>query len=192
MNKHRAKRGKEGLSWKLLRAEWGAWYATKKPVFYFALKFVGLIALLYALLATSFFDRALYSYLEANAWLANGILHAMGQDTHLSEITITSSRFAMTIRRGCDAVEPTWIFCAALVAFPAPWRHKIAGMLVGILVLQLLNLVRIVTLYWIGVHWPVFFNSAHLEIWPVLFILTSILLFVLWRTAPAARKSHVS
>lgn len=124
----------------------------------------------------------LYSYLKTNAWLANEILNAFDQHSHLSEITITSPSFSMTIRRGCDAVEPTWLLCAALLAFPAPFPRKIIGMLAGICFLQILNLVRIVTLYGIGVHWPSFFNSAHMEIWPALFILAAILLFIGWKT----------
>jgi exosortase H (IPTLxxWG-CTERM-specific) len=164
-----------------LKAEWRSWYAGKSPVFQFGLKFGALMVLLYALLATTFFDRLLYSYLEANAWIANFILNGLGQHSHVTEVTISSPQFNMAIRRGCDAVEPTWLFCAAVVSFPATLRHKLLGVLAGIVVLQVLNLARIVTLYWIGIHLPGLFNSAHLEIWPTLFILTAILLFIAWR-----------
>lgn len=164
-----------------LQAHWQSWYAGKSPVFRFGLKFGALLVLLYALLATTFFDRLLYSYLEANAWFANLILNVLGQHSHVTEVTISSPRFAMAIRRGCDAVEPTWLFCAAVVAFPATLRHKLLGILAGIVVLQVLNLARIVTLYWIGIHLPALFNSAHLEIWPTIFIITAILLFIAWR-----------
>jgi exosortase/archaeosortase family protein len=54
-------------------------------------------------------------------------------------------------------------------------------MLTGIILLQALNLVRIITLYWIGVHLPSFFNSAHMEIWPTAFIIVAITLFVGWK-----------
>lgn len=191
MKKHRRGKEQPGLSWKLLKAEWRNWFENKKPVLFFALKFGALIALFYGLLATPFFNRALYAYLEANAWLANGILNALGQHSHLSEITIASPRFSLTVRRGCDAVEPTWLLCAAILAFPANPVRKIYGVLVGICFLQLLNLVRIVTLYGIGVHWPSFFDSAHMEIWPAIFILAAILLFISWKTGIATpHKSH--
>ena len=54
-------------------------------------------------------------------------------------------------------------------------------MLVGIVVLQSLNVVRIVTLYWIGSRFPAIFPSAHLKVWPALFILVAIGLFVGWK-----------
>jgi hypothetical protein len=76
----------------------------------FVLKFGFLLALFYGLLATPYFDRMLYSYLEANAWLSNAILNGFGQHTQVSEVTIESPQFAIAIRRGCDAVEPTGSF----------------------------------------------------------------------------------
>ena len=180
---------KSGLSPK---ARWLAWYESRSPVFRFGLKFGLLLILLYVLLAVPFFDRALYGYLEVNAWLANAILRGLGQPTVVSEVTIQSPHFVMAIRRGCDAVEPTWLLCAAIVSFPASWRHKLKGILAGIVILQVMNLVRIVTLYWIGVHLPGFFNSAHVEIWPTVFIIIAIGLFIGWKErAQGAAESHV-
>jgi len=180
VNKQREKR-QPGLSWSSLKAEWRSWFASKGPVLFFGAKFGALVLLLYGLLAIPFSERILYSYLEANAWMSNLILDALGQGTHVTEVTIQSPGFAIAIRRGCDAVEPTWLLCAAILAFPGSFKHKLAGMFAGIVILQLLNLVRIVTLYWIGIHFPAFFPSAHLEIWPTVFIIVAILFFVGWK-----------
>jgi len=170
----------EGLSWKALQAEWAAWYASKRGVFWFSLKFGGLVAALYALLLIPGCDRLLFLYLKAYAWLAHGVLNALGQGCQLSDVTISSPRFSMAIRRGCDAVEPTWLFCAAVLSYPGPWGRKAVGILIGTLLLQTLNLVRILSLYFIGVHLPSFFNTAHLEIWPTIFIITAIALMLVW------------
>lgn len=163
-----------------LKAEWQSWYAGKSPVLRFVLKFGILLALFYGLSATPYFDRMLYCYLEANAWLSNTILNGFGQHTHVSKVTIESSQFAIVIRRGCDAVEPTWLFSAAVLSFRAPIMRKLPGVLAGIVVLQVLNLLRIVTLYWIGLHLPDIFNSAHTEIWPTAFVVVAIVLFICW------------
>lgn len=162
------------------KAAWQSWYASKSPVLRFVLKFGILLALFYGLSATPWFDRMLYSYLEANAWLSNTILNGFGQHTHVSEVTIESPQFAIVLRRGCDAVEPTWLFCAAVLSFRAPFMRKLPGLAAGIVVLQALNLVRIVTLYWIGFHVPDFFDSAHTELWPAAFIIVAIALFICW------------
>ncbi len=184
-SKNRAK--KTGPS---LRERWRSWVASKGPVLQFGLSFALWLAVLYALLATTFFDRMLYSYLEANAWLANAILRGLGQPTHVSEVTIQSPQFAMAVRRGCDAVEPTWLLCAAMISFPAPLLHKLWGMLAAVVLLQILNLIRIVSLYWIGIHLPGFFNSAHLELWPTAFIVVAIVIFVGWKESSYRPHPH--
>lgn len=176
-----------------LKAWWLSWHAGKGPVLRFGFQFGIWLALLYALLTTPFFDRALYTYLEGNAWLSNAVLRALGQPTHVSGVTIQSPQFAMAIRRGCDAVEPTWLLCAAMISFPAPFIHKVMGTLAGIVLLQVLNLVRIITLYWIGIHLPGFFNSAHMELWPTAFIVVATALFVGWKDWISHRlESHVA
>jgi exosortase/archaeosortase family protein len=144
-------------------------------------------------LATPWGDQLLYRYLHANAWLSSGILDTLGQHTLLSDITIQSPKFSVTVQRGCDAVEPTWLICAAMLSISAPWTHRILGILVGILLLQTLNLLRIISLFLIGVHWPRVFNSAHLEIWPVAFVVIAIALFIYWREWTCRRQElHAS
>jgi exosortase H (IPTLxxWG-CTERM-specific) len=172
-----------GLSWAGLADEWRAWWRAKAPVLFFGARFGALIVLLYAVLALPAADQTLGGYLRANAWLSNGILNLLGQGTHVSDVTIASSTtpFAIAIRRGCDAVEPTWLLCAAILAFPGPWKRKFAGMLAGLVILQALNLVRIVTLYLVGSRYPAMFPSLHLEIWPALLIVAAIALFVGWK-----------
>jgi len=174
----------KGLSWGAFKDEWRAWWKGKAPVLFFGAKFGGLILLLYVLLSLPVADMALYHYLRVNAWLSNGILNLLGQGTHVTDVTIASSTspFAIAIRRGCDAVEPTWLLCAAILAFPGPWLRKLIGMGVGIVILQLLNLVRIVTLYLIGARCShSVFDSMHLEIWPAAFIVVAIALFIGWK-----------
>ena len=161
-------------------SRWAAWKTERGPVWRFGLKFSALMAVFYLAALTPFCDRLLFSYLEANAWMANAILHGIGQATWLEETTIRSARFAITIRRGCDAIEPSWLFCAALISFPASAGWKILGMVTGTLFLQALNLVRITSLYYLGLQYPALFKVAHLEIWPVVFILAAIGLWIGW------------
>jgi len=105
--------------------------------------------------------------------------------------------FAIVIRRGCDAVEPAWFFCAAIIAFPVAFKRKILGMLVGVSLLLALNLVRIVSLYFIGWRIPALFSAAHLELWPVLFILSALVMWIGWirwtrRASLEGHRHHVA
>lgn len=146
----------------------------------FGLKFGALMILFYTLSLKPAFDRLLYLYLGANARLSSAILNWLGQATHVSAITIRSAQFAITVHRGCDAIEPAWFFCAAVLSFPAPLARKIPGLLAGVALILTLNLARIVSLFLIGLHFPRFFDAAHLEIWPATFIIVAIFFWIGW------------
>jgi exosortase H (IPTLxxWG-CTERM-specific) len=156
------------------------WIAGKGPVFRFVLCFGALMGLYYALALTPYCDRLLYSYLQINARATGGLLNWLGQNCRVDGVSIRSAHFAIAIRRGCDAIEPAWFFCAALIAFPGAFKRKILGMLIGVSLLLALNLVRIVSLYFIGWRFPGFFDTAHVELWPLIFILMAMALWLGW------------
>jgi len=159
---------------------WRAWFAARASALRFVVVFGLLLASFYAAILLPAFDRAFYQCLCVNARVANAVLQGLGQPTTVSAVTIRSEAYAVSIRRGCDAIEPAWFFCAAVLAFPGHWRRKPAGLAVGVAAILALNLVRIVSLYFIGLYVPRFFPTAHLELWPVIFILTALGLWIAW------------
>ena len=44
----------------------------------------------------------------------------------------TRNDFAISIERGCNGIEAVIILVSAMLAFPAPWKHKLAGIAVGV------------------------------------------------------------
>lgn len=154
-----------------------------------------LLALFYGATLAPLFKRTLFpGYLRTNARAASAILNVMGAQTSVSGFQVSSSQFGVDIRRGCDAVEPTALYLAALLAFPAPLRRKLPGILVGVIVLALVNLVRIVSLFLVGLHWPKLFATMHGEVWQILFILLSVVLWafwIRWAMKPQPAAAHV-
>jgi exosortase/archaeosortase family protein len=142
--------------------------------------FAVLMAAYYALATTQAFDAFLHEVLKANALASAGLLNLFGAGCSLADTSIRSPRFAVNVRRGCDAVEPAWFFCAAVLAFPAPLRGKLAGIAVGTAVIVAANIARISSLFMIGAYFPKFFPVAHLEIWPAALILLACFLQVAW------------
>jgi exosortase H (IPTLxxWG-CTERM-specific) len=156
------------------------WCAARVPALRFVATFGLLLAGFYAAILLPVSDRAFYVLLCATARMANAVLCVLGQHTVVSDVTIRSAHFAVSIRRGCDALEPAWFFCAAVLAFPGHWKRKPAGLALGVGAIFGLNLVRIVTLYFIGLYLPAFFPTAHLEVWPLLFVLATLVLWISW------------
>lgn len=112
---------------------------------------------------------------------ASGIaLNVIGQNIDKQGTILRNERFAVNIRNGCNGVETMIIFLAAVFAFPASWRARIAGLGIGILAIQAVNLFRVVALFLTGAYFPKFFDSSHTVIWQTIVILSGVLLWIFW------------
>ena len=88
--------------------------------------------------------------------------------------------FAVSIEAGCNGVEAMLVLLAAMLAFPAPWRLKLTGIVLGVLAVQVLNLVRIVSLFYLGQWNAAAFEWAHLYLWQVLIMLDVLIVWLVW------------
>ena len=67
-----------------------------------------------------------------------------------SDIRNSQTGYAVSIKSGCNGVEAAMILAAAILAYPAPWLKKLLGMVIGVLAIQVLNVLRIISLYYLG------------------------------------------
>lgn len=94
--------------------------------------------------------------------------------------------FAVSIEAGCNGVEAMLVLLAGILAFPAPWRLKAIGLVIGVVAIQALNLVRIISLYYLGQWNAQWFEWAHLYVWQTLIMLDALIVWLLWmRALPA-------
>ena len=95
-------------------------------------------------------------------------------------LQFTDTGFAVSIEAGCNGVEATIVLVAAVLAFPAPWRARLAAIALGFLAIQVLNILRIISLFYLG-NWNLeFFSWFHLYLWPALIMLDVLIVFVLY------------
>lgn len=99
-----------------------------------------------------------------------------------------ASGFGVSIEAGCNGVEAAIILIAGIVAFPAPWRYKAAGIVIGIAAVQGANLLRIISLYYLGKWNTAVFDFAHLYLWQALIMLDVLIVWLLW-TRAVSRES---
>ena len=94
--------------------------------------------------------------------------------------------FAVSIEAGCNGVEATIVLVAAMLAFPAPWKHRLAGLAIGIVAVQGLNVIRVISLFYLGQWNRDVFEWAHLYVWQALIMLDVLIVWLVWvRTLPA-------
>ena len=114
------------------------------------------------------------------ALISSGILNVLGQNTVVVGTTVQSSLFGISVVTACTGIFITGLFLIAVVAFPARWLAKLIGAGIGIGGIFVVNIVRLVSLYFIGVHWPGFLDQAHQLIWQSLLILIAVALWLVW------------
>lgn len=88
--------------------------------------------------------------------------------------------FAVSIQAGCNGVEAVIVLVAAMIAFPSPWKMKLIGIGVGFLAIQGMNLLRIISLFYLGQWNQTAFEWAHLYIWQALIMLDVLIVFLVW------------
>lgn len=152
-----------------------------RPEAAFLLKFVVLLVLFFAATAPKAMNDAFVEpFTAAVANVGGHAARLFGEDTTMIGTAIVSPRFAVNVRTGCNGLETIYIFFAGVLAFPAPWGRKLVGLAGGFLAIQLLNVVRIVSLFYIGVYFPKHFEDSHIVIWQAVVILFGVALFLVW------------
>jgi len=86
----------------------------------------------------------------------------------------------MVILDGCNGVNVVVLLWSAMLAYPAKWKWRVAGLVGGVLAIQGLNLLRLISLFYLGQYNLAIFQFAHLYLWETLIILDAVVVFGFW------------
>lgn len=124
------------------------------------------------------------------AWLAQACVAIVTQfDANAAAIGKVlwnpATGFGVSIEPGCNGVEACIILFAAVVAFPTTWRHRAWGLALGFVAVQGLNVVRVISLFYLGQWNTEWFRIAHEFLWQGLIMLDVLVVWLLWvRASP--------
>ncbi|MEE9345270.1 MAG: exosortase H [Methylococcales bacterium] len=128
---------------------------------------------------------------HASAWVVQ--LFDSNVISHGILLQDSKTGFAVSIESGCNGIEAALVLIAAILAYPAPWKHKLIGLVAGLLTIQILNLIRIISLFYLGQWNQQVFEWAHLYVWQGLIMLDALVVFLIWlRTIPVTDGSNDS
>lgn len=103
-----------------------------------------------------------------------------GVISHGKILQFVDSGFAVSIEAGCNGVEAAIVLIAAVLAFPASWRERCVAIALGFIAIQALNVVRIISLFYLG-DWDLdIFSWVHLYLWPALIMLDVLVVFIIY------------
>jgi exosortase/archaeosortase family protein len=170
-------------------AGFSAWWKGSQPVNWFIIKFIALVAVFHALTLLPIYDGLLPPYLHTVATLAQLLSRCFGESGEVVGATLRSPAYAVTVSPACSAVELAGFIAAAVIAFPSPWRAKVSGVLVGVILVAVLNVIRVTSLFLVGLHARSAFDMVHDDLWAVLFILIATLFVGIWIARVHQRNS---
>ena len=99
--------------------------------------------------------------------------------------------FGVSIEPGCNGVEAFVVLCAAIGAFPAGCKHKLLGLGAGFVAIQVLNVLRVISLFYLG-QWSMdVFNFAHTYLWQALIMLDVLAVWLIWMRVLAPKSEPV-
>lgn len=155
----------------------------------FLVKFGALLLLFYVAVSLRPVDQHLIvPFTQGITQISGSVLRLLGQKVTVTG-TVISGAFAVDIHNGCNGIEAIVFVCAAMFAFDAPIAKRLLGALLAAVILQTLNIIRIVTLYLIGLKRPEIFETAHLAIWQTLMFAAAVFLFLAWTSRVAPRNA---
>lgn len=154
----------------------------KRRLINFVLTF--LVLLIAGAIAYPYFSivyaEELLGFMAITADICGGLLSFFSDTVMVNDRFMSLQGFTVEIIEECTGLFEMLIFLAALLSYPADWKSKIIGILLGLPALYLFNVLRIVALTLVGVHSPGMFDFMHLYFWQGTLILMITSVWVLW------------
>jgi exosortase/archaeosortase family protein len=134
-------------------------------------------------------SRVIDAYLHFYAVVTGAILRIFEPALQVVGNDIVG-RFELRVEKTCDAADVDILFVSAVAAWPGPWRARLVGALAGVALLAAVNIARICSLYYVGLHFPSSFTAVHLEIWPIAIVVVAIAAFLFFARKVGPGGAH--
>lgn len=136
----------------------------------------------FTLLFTPFIQPAVNAFSRGIVWLAMVVIRLFGGQA-VAIIDILRSPingYQIRMANGCNGVNVTVLLWAAIIAYPASWLQKGKGLLAGTLAIHAVNLLRFISLFYLGQYNQHWFDFAHMYLWESLMMLDTLVVFWTW------------
>jgi exosortase family protein XrtM len=149
----------------------------------FALKFLVCFALLFSAFETSrgsAFERFVVEDLILAPTTAAINIISRNEHAQLAGRIISSPGSHLHVTRGCEGIEMFLLLVAGIVAFPATWKQRVQGLLLGSMLAYVLSVTRLTTLHYVLRYSPNAWEALHGLVMPLGPIILMALFFMHW------------
>ena len=151
-----------------------------RKVSIFIISFTILVSLFYLLSGLGYFDKITFGLATLGVKSSEFILKTQVDGINFEGNTITFNHFRVNVNAGCDGLEIIILFIIAVLSFPVPYIKKIPAIILGSIILFLINLIRILALFYIGYNFNDKLDLFHNDIFPLMIIIFEFILWVIW------------
>jgi exosortase H (IPTLxxWG-CTERM-specific) len=136
----------------------------------------------FALLLSPWATPAVLRFSRSLVDASGALIHLFGGHARVEGAVLRdpSSGFAIEMKDGCNGVNVTILLCSAVLAFPTSRTQKLKGLLIGTLAIQCINIVRFISLFYLGQASRAWFDFSHHYLWESLIMVDSMVIFGLW------------
>jgi len=160
-------------------ARWGA--VRKSGALRAVVVFTVLVAVFYVVVHSPENEgRVFEPFLRFVATVTGYLLRVLGFEAVVEGRLVRTPEFSFQIVRGCDGLEAIAVFVSAVLASPVSMWSKLAGILLGVLALSVVNFLRIASLFCVAIHFPRAFQFIHEDVWQPAFLLIAVSGWAAW------------
>lgn len=147
----------------------------------FLFSFVGIAVVAYTLVyLPPIRSHVIGPFTIAITQLSGGLIKLFGGEVWIAGNMLSIPGFSVEVLDLCNGVEATLLLWSAVLAFRAPLAYKLKGLLVGTLTVHSLNIVRIISLLYLGAYNQALFHWVHSYLWDALIMLDILIVFIVW------------
>jgi len=100
--------------------------------------------------------------------------------------TIASPGANLRVTRGCEGIEMFLMLMAGIAAFPASWKRRAQGLLLGSILAYALTVARLMALHYVLRYSPRAWEALHGLVLPLAPIIVMALFFMKWSSGNAS------
>jgi exosortase family protein XrtM len=121
-------------------------------------------------------------YLDRVASICAALINLLTPHTpvRVYQNTLISAKANLEVAGSCSGANLLFLLSAAILAFSAPFKRKIQGLILSFVLVFVINLLRILSLYFVMTYQPHWFAALHLNFAPTLTVITCCLFFTWW------------
>jgi len=138
---------------------------------------------------------ALKGYIQwgsGTAHIVSSILNTMGIQNIVDHNIICLRNDTWNVTSECTAVNAVFLFIAFILAYSSKFKSKAIGLIAGIPLILIVNIVRLVVLGWVTEYWPKHAHLFHDYVWETIFLFFIILLWFVWINLVVSREKNTA